>query len=39
VDSGELPNVDCPRTIDTWYIPGKSPIRVSQLHRAVALDP
>jgi penicillin-binding protein 1C len=39
VDSGELPNADCPHTIDTWYIPGKSPIRVSQLHRAVALDP
>ena len=39
VDSGELPNADCPRTIDTWYIPGKSPIRVSQLHRAVAIDP
>jgi penicillin-binding protein 1C len=38
-ESGELPNVDCPRTIDTWYIPGKSPIHVSQLHRAVALDP
>jgi penicillin-binding protein 1C len=24
--------------VDTWYIPGKSPIRVSQLHRAVAID-
>ena len=39
VDSGELPNADCPHAIETWYIPGKSPIRVSQLHRAVALDP
>ena len=29
---------DCPHTVDTWYIPGKSPIRVSQLHRAVAID-
>ncbi|HWW86413.1 MAG TPA: penicillin-binding protein 1C [Vicinamibacterales bacterium] len=38
IESGELPNRDCPHTIDTWYIPGKSPIRVSQLHRAVALD-
>jgi len=37
--SGDLPNAFCPQTIDTWYIPGKSPIRVSQLHRAVALDP
>lgn len=38
VDSGDLPNVYCPRTIETWYIPGRSPIQVSQLHRAVALD-
>jgi penicillin-binding protein 1C len=36
--SGDLPNADCPHTVDTWYIPGKSPIRVSQLHRRVALD-
>jgi penicillin-binding protein 1C len=39
VDSGDLPNTDCPHTVDTWYIPGKSPIHLSQLHRAVALDP
>jgi penicillin-binding protein 1C len=37
-ESGDLPNAYCPRTIETWYIPGKSPIRVSQLHRAVAID-
>ncbi|HLJ50336.1 MAG TPA: penicillin-binding protein 1C [Bryobacteraceae bacterium] len=36
--SGDLPNAWCPHTVDTWYIPGKSPIRVSQLHRAVAMD-
>jgi penicillin-binding protein 1C len=36
--SGDLPNAWCPHTVDTWYIPGKSPIRVSQLHRAVAVD-
>jgi penicillin-binding protein 1C len=36
--SGDLPNAWCPQTIETWYIPGKSPIRVSQLHRAVAVD-
>ncbi|HWF08766.1 MAG TPA: penicillin-binding protein 1C [Bryobacteraceae bacterium] len=36
--SGDLPNAWCPQTIDTWYIPGKSPIRVSQLHRAVPVD-
>jgi len=38
-ESGDLPNVHCPHTVETWYIPGKSPIRVSQLHRAVAIDP
>lgn len=36
--SGDLPNDACPHTVDTWYIPGKSPFRVSRLHRAVALD-
>jgi penicillin-binding protein 1C len=36
--SGDLPNTYCPQTVDTWYIPGKSPIRVSQLHRAVMVD-
>ena len=38
-DSGDLPNADCPRSVATWYIPGKSPIRVSQLHRTVGVDP
>ena len=38
-ESGDLPNADCPRTVETWYIPGKSPIRVSQLHRTVGVDP
>jgi penicillin-binding protein 1C len=37
-ESGDLPNVWCPHRIDTWYIPGKSPIRVSTLHRGVAID-
>ncbi len=37
-DSGELPNAFCPHTVQTWYIPGKSPIRMSQLHRAVSID-
>jgi penicillin-binding protein 1C len=36
--SGELPNAYCPQVVDSWYIPGKSPIHVSQLHRVVALD-
>ena len=37
-ESGDLPNRYCPQTVETWYIPGKSPIKVSQLHRAVVMD-
>jgi penicillin-binding protein 1C len=37
-ESGDLPNVWYPQTVETWHIPGKSPICVSQLHRAVAID-
>ena len=37
-ESGDLPNAIARSTVETWYIPGKSPIRVSQLHRAVAID-
>jgi penicillin-binding protein 1C len=36
--SGDLPNQYCPERGDTWFIPGKSPIRVSTVHRAVAVD-
>jgi len=36
--SGDLPNAACPQTLSTWYIPGKSPIRMSILHRIVYLD-
>lgn len=36
--SGDLPNADCPHTVETWYLPGKSPIRVSELHRSVGVD-
>jgi penicillin-binding protein 1C len=36
--SGDLPNVWCPQIEPTWYIPGKSPIKVSTLHRPVAID-
>ncbi len=36
--SGDLPNAWCPQSAATWFIPGKSPIRVSQLHRLVMLD-
>lgn len=36
--SGDLPNVYCPQRGETWFIPGKSPIRISRVHRAVAID-
>jgi penicillin-binding protein 1C len=36
--SGDLPNADCPRRGYAWFIPGKSPIRVSDVHRRVAVD-
>ncbi len=36
--SGDLPNAECPQTSSTWYIPGISPIRVSQIHRRVWID-
>ena len=36
--SGDLPNADCPRRAPAWFIPGKSPIRVSSVHRRVAVD-
>ncbi len=36
--SGDLPNADCPQRVSTWYMPGKSPIRMSNLHRRVLID-
>src|SRR5690606_35160906 len=36
--SGDLPNADCPQLSETWYIPGVSPIKVSQIHRRVWID-
>lgn len=36
--SGDLPNAWCPQRGMTWFIPGKSPIRISTVHRAIALD-
>jgi penicillin-binding protein 1C len=36
--SGELPNRWCPQRGETWFIPGKSPIRVSDVHRPVVID-
>ncbi len=36
--SGELPNAWCPQRGTTWFIPGKSPIRVSNVHRAITIE-
>jgi len=36
--SGDLPNAWCPQRGMTWFIPGKSPIRVSSVHRPVVVD-
>ena len=36
--SGDLPNEDCPALAKTWFIPTKSPIKTSTLHRAVYFD-
>lgn len=36
--SGDLPNAECPQIASTWYIPGVSPIRISQVHRRVWID-
>lgn len=37
-DTGDLPGRYCPRTKDSWFIPGVSPIKVSTIHRAVPVD-
>jgi penicillin-binding protein 1C len=36
--SGDLPNADCPRRTTTWFIPGRSPIAVSTVHRRFRID-
>lgn len=36
--SGDLPNDLCKERAQTWFIPGKSSIKVSRLHRAVKID-
>src|SRR6266704_633173 len=36
--SGDLPNAHCPLRTKTWFIAGKSPIRVSDVHRPVSID-
>lgn len=36
--TGDLPGRHCPRTEKAWFIPGVSPIKVSDVHRAVRID-
>lgn len=36
--SGDLPNKYCPQTEPGWFIPGVSPIKVSEVHRAIPVD-
>lgn len=36
--SGDLPNAWCPQRGMTWFIPGRSPIRVSTIHRPIVMD-
>ncbi|HVH30984.1 MAG TPA: penicillin-binding protein 1C, partial [bacterium] len=36
--SGDLPNADCPRTVPTWFIPGRSPIKLSTLHQGFLIE-
>jgi penicillin-binding protein 1C len=36
--SGMLPNHHCPETEKTWFIPGKSPIKIDTIHREVAIN-
>ena len=35
---GELPGRFCPATVPSYFIPGKSPIRISDIHRPVAIN-
>lgn len=37
--SGQAPGPNCRQTKDTWFIPGKSPIAVCDIHREIMVDP
>jgi penicillin-binding protein 1C len=37
-DTGDLPGRHCPRTEKAWFVPGVSPIKVSDVHRAVRIS-
>ena len=36
--TGDLPNAHCATRVSSWFMPGKSPIRISNLHRRVLID-
>jgi penicillin-binding protein 1C len=36
-NTGDLPGKYCPHTEDSWFIPGVSPIRVSNIYRAIPI--
>jgi len=36
--SGDLPTRHCPVRVKSWYIPGKSPIKICDVHRVVTVD-
>ena len=36
--TGDLPNEHCPRTKKGLFIPGKSPIKISDIHREIYID-
>ena len=36
--TGDLPGPHCPRTTQSWFVPGVSPIKVSSVYRALAID-
>jgi penicillin-binding protein 1C len=36
--SGDIPHEDCPQVLDSWFIPGVSPIRRCRIHRRVYID-
>jgi penicillin-binding protein 1C len=36
--SGKLPGPACSRKVETWFIPGKSPIETCDIHRTIYID-
>jgi penicillin-binding protein 1C len=36
--SGDIPGEDCPQRVETWFIPGVSPITRCRIHRRVYID-